>query len=394
MKWTCPALLVAAVLTVGCQPTTTPSVDFTRPLPPHARALRKLSPEEFPDFGPAASALNRTAVLAAIDHSLTYLARPGSEAAYPYTNIDHVRAVDTLLEMRRLLGNVTDGPTFNAAVRERFDVYQSVGGLDPDGQRTGQVLFTGYCTPVYAAARVRGGPYQFPIYRRPADPTRYTRRQIEADGALAGDELAWLTSRFDAYVVTVQGSARLRLPDGSTWDVGTAGTNGQPYVSPGRQMVADGVIPADQLNLPTLRAYVTAHPDAGQRYLLLNPRTAFFTDAPGGPFGKLNVPVTPMATIATDKPTFPAALPAFIDVPLVDPDGGVRPFRGLMLDQDTGGGIRAAGRCDIYFGVGPDAERRSGQQLAVGRLYYLVVRAVTATRPTATSRPASEPTGR
>ncbi len=171
----------------------------------------------------------------------------------------------------------------------------------------------------------------------------------------------------------MQGSARLRLPDGSLWDVGNDGTNGRPYVSPGKPMVADGVIPAGQLNLATMRAYFAAHPAAADTYLAVNDRTAFFKPSPGGPFGKLNVPVTPFATIATDKSVYPAALPAFLDVPLATA-GGARPFAGFMLDQDTGGAIRAAGRCDVYMGVGPEAERLSGQQLATGRLYYLAVR--------------------
>ena len=367
-----PLALLTALL-AGCTPTPPPT-DFAKPLPPHTLALRKLALADYPDFGPAASAANRDAVLTAIDHSLTYLAKPASRAVYPYADISHDQAVDTLKELKRLLGGVTDGPTFNMAVRERFDVYQSVGGIGPDGQPNGQVLFTGYCTPIYPAAKMRGGPYQFPIYALPPNPEQFTRRQIELEHALAGHELAWLTDRFDAYVVTVQGSARLKLPDGSTWDVGYAGTNGRPYASPGRQMVADGLIPADQLNLPTLRAYFAAHPAAADKYLSLNERTVFFTDAPGGPFGKLHVPVTPFATIATDKSVFPAALPALVDVDLAMLDGGTRPFRGLMLDQDTGGGIRAAGRCDIYMGVGPEAEQASGRQLSVGRLYYLAVR--------------------
>jgi membrane-bound lytic murein transglycosylase A len=76
--------------------------------------------------------------------------------------------------------------------------------------------------------------------------------------------------------------------------------------------------------------------------------------------------VTPFATVATDKSIFPRAMPVFVVAPLPNhPD-----FRGLMLDQDTGGAIRAAGRCDIYMGLGDQA----GQELNVGQLYYLAVR--------------------
>ncbi len=45
-----------------------------------------------------------------------------------------------------------------------------------------------------------------------------------------------------------------------------------------------------------------------------------------------------------------------------------------MLDQDTGGAIRAAGRCDIYMGIGEHAEQLSGRQLNPGQLYYLAIR--------------------
>jgi membrane-bound lytic murein transglycosylase A len=117
------------------------------------------------------------------------------------------------------------------------------------------------------------------------------------------------------------------------------------------------------------------------RYLWLNPRTTFFAERRGGPFGKLNVPVTAFATIATDKEVYPRAMPAFL-VTLVPgsagggttPYSGTVPFGGFMLDQDAGGAIRSAGRADIYMGVGPQAEQLAGAQLHPGRLYYLAVR--------------------
>jgi membrane-bound lytic murein transglycosylase A len=134
------------------------------------------------------------------------------------------------------------------------------------------------------------------------------------------------------------------------------------------------VIRREDVSAETLRNYFRAHPEAMDKYLWHNPRTVFFTERPGGPFGSLNVPVTPMATIATDKKVYPPAMPAFVDTRPVPGRPGSRGWRQFMLDQDTGGAIRAAGRCDLYVGAGEQAEWVAGQQLSEGALYYLAVK--------------------
>ncbi len=201
----------------------------------------------------------------------------------------------------------------------------------------------------------------------------YNREQIEDNHLLDGHELVFLSNRFDAYVITVQGSARLQLTDGRTYEVGYNGNNGYDYVSPGHQMLADGLITKDQLNLRGLRSYFNAHPDAMDKYLHLNQRYIFFSERPGGPFGSLNQPVTPLATIATDKSVYPRAMPSFV-VTTVPSGTGDAPYQAIMLDQDTGGGIRASGRCDLYMGIGPQAEELAGREMATGKLYYLAIK--------------------
>jgi membrane-bound lytic murein transglycosylase A len=187
-------------------------------------------------------------------------------------------------------------------------------------------------------------------------------------------------------VVTVQGSARLKLADGRIYEIGFAGQNGYDYESPGRAMVRDNAISTQQLNIKSLGDYFAAHPEAMNKYLWLNKRTVFFTERPGGPFGALNVPVSNSATIATDKTldktinmtVYPRAMPAFlsVDIPRTDNPDQNWHFTGFMMDQDTGGAIRAAGRCDIYMGIGPEGERMAGRQLNEGELYYIAVKPV------------------
>ena len=105
------------------------------------------------------------------------------------------------------------------------------------------------------------------------------------------------------------------------------------------------------------------------RYLEQNPSYVFFTETQGGPYGSLGARVTARASIATDKEVFPRGALALVDAKL-----GGAPFRQFVLDQDTGGAIRSAGRCDIFAGTGPDAERVAGSTMAVGRLYYFFLK--------------------
>jgi membrane-bound lytic murein transglycosylase A len=303
--------------------------------------------------------------------------------------------------MRELLTNpmlAREGDAYlNRMIRANFEVYQSIGAPDPStGGYSGRVLFTGYFTPIYSASLRRTEEFKYPLYKRPADlvrneatgdvlgrrmpdgsitPKYYSRTEIEQGKLLSGQELVWLKDRFDAYVIGVQGSARLRLPDGRIYEIGYAGHNGYDYTSPGEQMIKDGKISKQQLSLRGLKNYFAAHPQDVDKYLSLNKRFVFFAERPGGPFGSLNVPVTPFATIATDKAIYPRALPAFLWTKIpVGESGATREYKSILLDQDTGGAIRAAGRCDIYMGVGDVAERLAGHQLHEGKLYYFAVK--------------------
>lgn len=387
---------LVAVASVGCRPKK--PINFNQELPPGQMALRKISPAEYPDFS-----INHTdlrSLSRALDNSAKYLTAPSSKQFFPYLDISHDRAVATVAALKALVNQQMQqggsGQQWDAAIRANFEVYKSIGAPNPEGPGyTDKVLFTGYFTPIYDASTTRQGPYVWPLYKRPADLVTdemgmtayrktpegsqvpyYTRQQIESGNLLAGQEFVYLKSRWEAYVITIQGSARLRLADqgGRIYEVGYNGNNGYAYTSPGKQMLADGVITKDQLSLRGLAAYFAQHPADMDKYLSINQRFVFFTERPGGPFGSLNVPVTPFATIATDKAVYPRAMPSFLAVDVPASVGGTVPYRGFMMDQDTGGAIRASGRTDIYMGVGPKAEELAGHQLHEGELYYIAVR--------------------
>ena len=396
----CVGGMLALSLVTGCQnrqeqlqpwrPPEKISKEYGRPLAAGELALRKIDPADYPDFSPGYR--NADGLADAIRHSLTYLAKPSSRKYYPYGDITHARAVASLETFLDVIGRVESADELDAVIRRDFEVYQSVGW-----DRKGTVYFTGYYCPIFDGRKQRDAVYRHPLYGLPDDlikdsegrilgrrladgsvrPRYFTRGEIERRRILEGLEIAWLSDAFQTYVVTVQGSAKLRLEDGSLFEIGYAGNNGHEYSSVGLRLVSDGVIRRDDLSLQTLLRFFAEHPEQIDAYCHTNDRYVFFKETIGGPFGSINVPVIPYRSIATDKEVFPRACLAFVDtiVPTAT-DAGVEPaaFGSFALDQDTGGAIRAAGRCDIYMGEGAAAEALAGRAGAEGRLYYLFLK--------------------
>ena len=375
----------------GCRtPQEVEELDYERPLPPGQLALRKLTdPADIPDFTMAACDL--TNLRPAIQHSLAYMAKPSSQQFFPYGAITHDHATASLQAFVDLLDQGLVGRPLNDAIRQKFDVYTSVGC-----DNRGTVLFTGYYTPIFDGSMEPTGRFKYPLYSQPKDLvkglngeilgrksangqiTRYpARAEIEASGMLHGSELIWMADPFEVYIAHVQGSAKIRLPDGELVTVGYAATNGHEYKSVSKQMLNDQRIGAGKMSLKAMIDYFKANPSQVPAYVQRNPRFVFFQIGSGNPRGSLNAPVTDMRTIATDKAVYPRASLTFLSTKLPRDIGGTvfsGAYTGFALDQDTGGAIRAPGRCDVYMGQGDQAGRLAGQVYQEGRLYYLFLK--------------------
>jgi membrane-bound lytic murein transglycosylase A len=333
---------------------------------------------------------DRASLLAALEQSLTWFEKPSSRDYFPAVGVTHERAWASVYAFRELMLHATDAIELARWIHDEFEIYASGGG---DGR--GTVVFTGYYSPAFAGSLSRSEEYRYPLYRRPSDLVSDsetgetmgrrvggrivpypTRAEIERSGMLSGGELVWLRDRFEAYLVHVQGSAAITLLDGSVFRVGYDGNNGHDYVSAARALVDDGKLAEDELSLEEVRAHFDAHPEDLDPYLRRNPRFVFFRrdDGEDWPAGSLGVKVTPLRTLATDKEVFPAGGVVLVVTYTSDASGRMHRFEQIMLDQDTGGAIRTAGRADIYYGVGPGAEALAGNQYAEGRLYYLFLK--------------------
>lgn len=238
----------------------------------------------------------------------------------------------------------------------------------------GPALFTGYYEPELDARLAPEGDFTHPLYRLPADP-RPTHAEIAA-GALAGQglEIAFLADPVDTFFLQVQGSGRLRLPDGRVLRLGYAGKNGHPYRSLGREMVARGLIAERDISADAIRDWLKAHPDRTRDLLLTNPSFVYFREIAGlspddGPIGTAGVPLTALRSLAVD----PAHVPLGAII-LLETERDGAPANLLMVAQDTGGIIKGAQRGDIFFGTGPEAGRAAGRQKAAGIMTVLLPR--------------------
>ncbi len=267
-----------------------------------------------------------------------------------------------------------------------------------------QGLFTGYFEPELHGAREPGGPYTVPLLKRPPDLVTadlglfrpawrgeriagrvvdgrlrpYDSRAAIEHGALNRLHLAifWVDSAVDAFFLGVQGSGRVRLPDGTLVQLGYDGQNGQAYVAIGRLLVERGVLAKDDVSLATIRAWILAHPAQGQALMDENPSYVFFRELKGaGPIGAEGVVLTAGRSLAVDPVFLPLGIPLWLDVAQ---DG--QTLQRLVVAQDTGGAIRGPVRGDLFWGFGPAAEAGAGRMRAEGAYYMLLPRNVVPAR--------------
>lgn len=323
---------------------------------------------------------DRQNLLQAIANSIQYIQTPSADKRYPVAGISRDLMERSLVRFHRLVQVSRTAKDLQQAVNREFDLYQSVGR---DGNGTMQ--FTGYYEAVYKASRTRTGEFQYPLYRLPPDFDRWrsphpTRAMLESSQQMSGLEIAWLSDRFQAFLVHVQGSARFELPDGNLLTVGYAGKTDQPYRSVGAEIVRDRKMRLEDVTLQTLIEYFKNNPQDLVTYLNRNPSFVFFRETNGKPAtGSLGWSVTAERSIATDKKIFPAGGIAIIrtEIPFENPITGkleLRPIQRFVVDQDTGGAIRGAGRVDIFMGTGDRAKQRAGLIKGDGELYYLVLK--------------------
>ena len=193
----------------------------------------------------------------------------------------------------------------------------------------------------------------------------------------SGLELVWVDDPVDAFFLQIQGSGRVRLPDGRMLRLGYAGRNAHPYRAIGRSLIARGAIAREAMSMQAIRAWLAAAPpDEAAALLRENPAYVFFRPildlpAEAGPIGTLGVPLTPGRSLAVDPAHVPLGAPVFIVAR--DPVDGT-PLGRLVVAQDTGGAIRGQARGDLFWGWGAAAAARAGLMREAAQVFVLLPR--------------------
>ncbi|WP_371348299.1 murein transglycosylase A [Ancylobacter sp. IITR112] len=270
-------------------------------------------------------------------------------------------------------------------------------------------FLTGYYEPEVEGSRTRSDIFATPLYARPTDliietppgggpPTNksgafrevdgarvpYFDRAAIEDGALGdrAEVVAWVRDPADAFFAHIQGSVRVRLPDGEVLRLNYDGHNGQPYTPIGRLLIERGLVPREQMSMDAIRAYIAAHPQEGRDLMRQNRSYVFFRVArelgpEDGAVGAQGLPLTAGRSLAVDKAIHVYGTPIFLDAELpTGPDGASQPFERLMIAQDTGSAIIGPARGDIFFGAGKEAGATAGRVQHPGRFVLLLPRAL------------------
>src|SRR5262249_29447640 len=147
-------------------------------------------------------------------------------------------------------------------------------------------------------------------------------------------EICWLRSAADALSIQIEGSARIRLEDGTLLRIGYDAHNGYPFASVGRLLIERHLVPRQEMSTERIREWMHDNPEAARTIRRQNRQVVFFRivglNDEREAIGAQGIPLTAGRSIAVDKALHPYGTPFFIeaDLPLTGP-GRQAPFRRL-----------------------------------------------------------------
>ena len=338
--------------------------------------------------------LDLQSLLLAIDRSLDYYGSVGRNQVFHAgeKTFSAGQMIDSLKTFRQVMESRVSWEEKKRIIFADFDVYRAAGAA-----ASGEVLFTGYYTPVLEGSLERTYRFRYPLYRVPPDLQEktksaagapedrqvayyYSRREIDMGGVLQNIslELIWVADPVELFFLHIQGSGRIRLEGGQGVTVGVHKTNGRPYRSMPEGILQQVRRDKGSASYANVKAWLKDKGDDELNEILsYYERYVFFRFLDKDPLGAIGQPVTPARSIATDPDCFPPGAPAFIRLtkPVFDDTGRLlrrEAFSRFVLNQDRGAAIKGPGRVDLFCGFGPEAEAVAGSLKERGELYFLL----------------------
>jgi membrane-bound lytic murein transglycosylase A len=208
----------------------------------------------------------------------------------------------------------------------------------------------------------------------------YDRGAIE-DGALDGQhlEICWVRSQTDALFIGIEGSAQIRLEDGTMMHINYDAHNGYPYVPVGRVLIERGLVSREEMSMQRIREWMHDNPVGANDVRRQNRSMVFFRivglDSGAEALGAQGIPLSAGRSIAVDKNLHVYGTPFFIEADLpLSSARNTTAFRRTMIAQDTGSAIVGPARADLFFGAGDEAGQMAGRIKQAGRFTMLLPR--------------------
>jgi membrane-bound lytic murein transglycosylase A len=277
------------------------------------------------------------------------------------------RAWSNVCQLAYKLPNPTDGEA-----RQFFETNFTPFHVATPSSAKGRL--TGYYEPLLRGSLIREGRYQTPVYGMPAGQGPHPSRAAINAGALNGRApvLLYVDDPVMLFFLHIQGSGKVRLPDGQLVGINFAGQNGHNYIAIGRPMKEEGLL--EEVTMQTIRDWLYANPQQMHRIMNMNPSYIFFKKSPGDEMAKgaLGIPLTPGRSLAVDDERSTYGVPIYVSTLTHDTMGFEVPYQRLLVAQDTGGALVGAHRGDIFFGRGEQEEWQAGHQNALGHVFWLL----------------------
>lgn len=345
---------------------------------------------------------NSTDLHKALEHQLSYLdhLRNGDDIIIGNRSYSPAELRNSLATFQEIIKLDLTPAEQDSLIREQFTVYQAAGR---QGSLEKELLVTGYYEPVLQGNLSKDPPFIYPLYSLPDDlvirvsdsgkkeigrfdqgrnntlQPYWTREEIDASSRLRGHELVYLKNRFDAFLLHVQGSGRIQLPNGEIRAIRYRGNNGHPYNSIGKLLVDKEILKLAETDVPAIREYLGKLSEKEVSGILNHNRRYIFFGWGKGEFpkGSTGLPLTPARSIAIDGNALPMPTIAYLVTrrPVFKDDGRIShwiPLRRFVLPQDTGSAIVGSGRVDFFYGSGNYAAKAAGIMKERGKLYFLI----------------------